>query len=183
MTRDVSSKTHPAEEDKPAEQNFSAAAPATENEAIEQLQQDLEKFRDLALRSKADLDNYRKRIQREKEDAIRYANINLLESLLPVLDNFELGLEAARQGQDSKGILDGMGMVLKLLQEFLRSQGVELIDTKDAAFDPNLHEAVVQEASEEVPEGHILRQLRKGYKLRDRLLRPATVAVSKGQSE
>ncbi|MEO8205419.1 MAG: nucleotide exchange factor GrpE [Chthoniobacterales bacterium] len=175
MTSDVSSTNQP-------EDAVSDEATATDGDAdgVLQLQQDLEKFRDLALRSKADLDNYRKRMQREKEDAIRFANSSLLEAVLPILDNFELGLEAARQSADAKGILEGMGMVLKQLQEFLRSQGVETINTADAPFDPNLHEAVAQEVSGEVPEGNIVRQLRKGYKLRDRLLRPASVVISKG---
>lgn len=156
-------------------------APA-ENSAPEadvaQLQQDLEKFRELALRSAADLDNYRKRVMREKEDAIRYANSGLLEAVLPIIDNFELGLESARQSNEGKGILEGMGMVLKQLQDFLRAQGVERIETENKPFDPNLHEAVAQEESD-APHGTIVRQLRKGYKLRDRLLRPASVVVAK----
>ncbi|MEO6054658.1 MAG: nucleotide exchange factor GrpE [Chthoniobacterales bacterium] len=177
MTTDVSSTN---QEPDAAPVDPTAADTAADTDGVFQLQQDLEKFRDLALRSKADLDNYRKRMQREKEDAIRFANTSLLEAVLPILDNFELGLEAARQSADAKGILEGMSMVLKQLQEFLRSQGAEIINTTDAAFDPNLHEAVAQESSDSVTEGHIIRQLRKGYKLRDRLLRPAMVVISKG---
>lgn len=139
-----------------------------------------EKFRDLAMRTAADFDNYRKRAAREKEDAIRYANSSLLENLLPLIDNFELGLEAARSAPDGEAILKGLDMVRRQFADFLSSSGVEEIKTEGAEFDPNLMEAVGQEADDKVPEGRVLRQARRGYKLRDRLLRPASVFVSKG---
>jgi molecular chaperone GrpE len=142
-----------------------------------------DKFRDLAMRTAADFDNFRKRAVREKEDAIRYANNNLLEQLLPVLDNFELGLDAARSAPDAAAILQGLDMVSRQFREFLSSSGVEEIKTDGAEFDPNLMEAVGNEPSDEIPEGHVLRQARRGYKLRDRLLRPASVFVSKGPGE
>jgi molecular chaperone GrpE len=138
------------------------------------------KFRDLALRTAADFDNFRKRAVREKEDAIRYANSNLLEQLLPVLDNFELGLDAARSAPDASAILQGLDMVSRQFREFLSACGVEEITTDGAEFDPNFMEAVGQETDSNIPEGRVLRQARRGYKLRDRLLRPATVFVSKG---
>lgn len=141
---------------------------------------ELEKFRDLALRTAADFDNYRKRATREKEDAIRYANTSLLEDLLPVLDNFELGLEAARSAPDAAAILQGLGMVSRQFRDFLASAGVEEVTTEGAEFDPNLMEAVGHETDEQIPDGRVLRQARRGYKLRDRLLRPASVIVSKG---
>ena len=141
------------------------------------------RFKDLALRAQADLDNYRKRAIRDKEESIRYANSSLLEKLLPVLDNFELGLEAARSATDTASIVQGMAMVQAQLQEFLKSQGVEIIPAEGEVFDPARHEAVAQENSESVPEGHVVRLLRKGYKLRDRLLRASSVTVSKGAAE
>jgi molecular chaperone GrpE len=147
---------------------------------LTQLQADIESYRDLALRSKADLDNFRKRAAREKEDATKYANASFLERLIPILDNFELGLNAARAGSENSPILAGMDMVARQLNDFLTSSGVEPINAEGQQFDPNLHEAVGQEESATIAEGVIIRQLRKGYKLRDRLLRPATVMVSKG---
>lgn len=141
------------------------------------------KFKDLYLRGQADFDNFRKRAGREKEDAIRYSNSALLERLLPILDNFELGLEAAKQATDASGIIQGMSMVQKQLGDFLQEHGVEILSAEGSAFDPNLHEAVGQEASDSVAEGVVLRQLRRGFKLRDRLLRPATVIVSKGSAD
>ncbi|HEY5812206.1 MAG TPA: nucleotide exchange factor GrpE [Terrimicrobiaceae bacterium] len=139
-----------------------------------------EKYKDAALRARADLDNYRKRVAREKEDAIRYANNSLIESLLPILDNFELGLDAAKNTSEAAGILQGLQMVRKQLEDFLRDHGVEIVNAEGSSFDPNLHEAVGHEPSPDVSEGTVLRQLRKGFKLKDRLIRPATVVVSKG---
>ena len=163
-----------------------AAGAASEQSAdtlLTQLQTDIESYRDLALRSKADFDNFRKRAAREKEDAVKYANGTFLDRLIPILDNFELGLNAARGSADNSQILAGMDMVAKQLNDFLVSSGVEPVNAEGQHFDPNLHEAVAQEESATVPEGVIIRQLRKGYKLRDRLLRPATVMVSKGPGE
>jgi molecular chaperone GrpE len=149
---------------------------------VDDLRSELEKYKDLALRSVADLDNYRKRVAREKEDAIRYANAGFLERLIPVLDNFELGLQAAKASGSGSAVLDGMSMVHKQLQDFLASCGVETLEAQGQKFDPNLHEAIAQEATAEVEEGVVLRQVRKGFRLRDRLLRPANVVVAKAVS-
>ncbi len=154
----------------PDEKGENAVDPATETE----------KFRDLALRTAADFDNYRKRAVREKDEAIRYANNSLLQDLLPVMDNFELGLEAARSAPGADAILQGLGMVARQFRDFLASAGLEEIPTEGAEFDPNLMEAVGHEADAAVAEGLVLRQTRRGYKLRERLLRPASVVVSKG---
>ncbi|MGH8049016.1 MAG: nucleotide exchange factor GrpE [Chthoniobacterales bacterium] len=161
------------------DQAENAAAENAEPE-LQAVRDDFEKFKDLYLRAQADLDNYRKRAARETEDARRYANLSLLERLLPVLDNFELGLDAARQSGGAENILQGMSMVQKQLQDFLRDSGVEAIEAVGQPFDPNLHEALGQEPSDEVPEGIVTRQMRRGYKLKDRLLRPSAVMVSKG---
>ncbi len=138
------------------------------------------KFRELALRAQADLDNFRKRTVREKEDSIRFANARLFESLLPILDNFELGLAAARSDAKGSSILTGLDMVFKQTQDFLIDFGVSAIEAVGQKFDPNLHEALAQEPSNDVAEGIVVKQVRKGYKLRDRLLRPANVVISTG---
>jgi molecular chaperone GrpE len=147
---------------------------------LTQLKAELSKYKDVALRSVADLDNYRKRMAREKDDAIRYANSSFLERLIPILDNFELGLQAAKAGGSQSAVQDGLMMVFKQLQDFLTSCGVETIDATGQHFDPNVHEAIAQEQNAEIAEGFVIRQLRKGYKLKDRLIRPANVVVSKG---
>jgi molecular chaperone GrpE len=164
------------------DQVLEAAPDATPDGEIADVdfQAEAAKLKDLALRARADLDNFRKRSLREKEDAIRYANNGLLEKLLPVIDNFELGLDAARNATDAASVLQGMSMVQRQLQDFIRSQGLEEVLADGEAFDPNKHDAVSQEFSAEVPEGKVIRQVRKGYKLKDRLLRAASVIVSKG---
>lgn len=134
---------------------------------------------DRLLRTAADLDNYRKRAAREKEDAVRFAGASLIERLLPVLDSFELGLAAAGQSHDAAAIAEGMRLTFNQLASVLREGGLVEVDASGQAFDPHLHEAVAHHESADVPEGHVLQQLRKGYRLGERLLRPATVVVAK----
>jgi len=136
-------------------------------------------LKDRLLRAQAEWDNSRKRILREKEDSVRYASEALLEKLLPVLDNFEMGMEAAKSAGDAKAIAQGLEMVLTQFRQVLRDSGVEVIDAVGQPFDPHRHEALGHHESEEHPEGHVLTQMRKGYKLKDRLLRAASVFVAK----
>ncbi len=144
------------------------------------LQAELERWRDLAYRSQAELDNFRKRISREQQEARAFANADLLRALLPILDNFAMGLEAARAESESSVIFQGMNMVHRQIEEFLREMGVQEVESLGKPFDPNLHEAMSQEPSDSVPEGTVLRVMRRGYKLKDRLLRAACVSVSSG---
>lgn len=142
---------------------------------------EIEKWKDVAARATADLDNYRKRMAREKLEAVQYANRGLLEQLLPIIDNFEMGLKAAESAEGGASIiLQGMAMVRKQLEDFLADQGVEIIPSDGTAFDPNVHEAIKQEAHDSVPEGQVLYTLRRGYRLKDRVLRAANVVVSAG---
>jgi molecular chaperone GrpE len=144
------------------------------------LQADLDRFRDLALRSQADFENYKKRAAREREEAIKYANSSMLERLIGIVDNFELGLSAARDEGEKSPIFAGMKMVLKQLTDFLTDNGLKPIDAEGQRFDPNLHEAIAHEASDKTPEGVVIRQTRRGYRMKDRLLRPSSVVVSSG---
>lgn len=179
----------PQPADIPLDAPDSDASPAKETGAQEaasldpweELEADVAKWKELSLRTAAEMDNLRKRTAREREEAIRYANQRLLEDLLPVIDNFEMGMQAASQDTSSM-IYIGMDMVRRQLNDFLAAQGVEEIPAS-GAFDPNLHDAVAQEECAAGGEGRILRVTRKGYKLRDRLLRPASVVVSKLPSE
>ena len=167
----------------PAAVNMQGVPPAEEAEAedeVARLQADLDRFRDLAMRSQADFDNYKKRCAREKDEAVKYANRDLLERLVAIVDNFELGLSAAReQGEDSP-IYSGMTLVLKQLNDFLAENGLQPIEAVGQKFDPNLHEAIAHEPSAKVPEETVIRQVRRGYRFKDRLLRPSTVVVSSG---
>jgi molecular chaperone GrpE len=168
--------------DETIEHTAKPAGSATEevDEDVARMQADLDRFRDLAMRSQADFENYKKRCAREKEDAIKYANKNLLERLVAIIDHFELGLDAAKGEGDRSPIYSGMTLVLKQLQDLLTENGVSSIEAVGKKFDPNLHEAVGHEPSAEVAEGMVIRQNRRGYKLKDRLLRPSAVVVSSG---
>ncbi len=173
-------------ESRPAKHMPSPTAPAGGREESEAedpmagLQADLDRFRDLALRSQADFENYKKRAAREKEEAINYANKSLLQRLVAILDNFELGLAAAREQGEQSPIYAGMVLVQKQLNDLLSENGLQPVEAEGKPFDPNLHEAIAHEASDHVPEGTVLRQARRGYRFKDRLLRPANVVVSSG---
>src|SRR5438270_8622376 len=144
------------------------------------LQADLDRFRDLAMRTQADFENYKKRCAREKDEATKYANTSLLEKLVSIVDHFELGLEAARGVSEKSPIYSGMSLVLKQLQDFLTESGLQPIDAVGQKFDPNLHEAIAHEPSDEVLEGVVIRQTRRDYRFKDRELRPSAVVVSSG---
>ena len=133
------------------------------------------------LRTTADFDNFKKRAAREKQDAIKFANESLIQKLIPVLDNFDMALAAAQteQTEAAQSLQTGINMIYQQLRNALVESGLEEVDATGKVFDPNLHEAVSQQETREVPDGEVVQQLRKGYKLRDRLLRPATVIVAK----
>lgn len=175
-----SQPTQAAAASKSESSNPAVHATSSDPDEDEDLQADLDRFRDLALRSQADFENYKKRAAREKEQAVKYANSALLERLIPVVDNFELGLEAARGEGESSPVFSGMSMVLKQLMDFLTEQGLQPIVATGQKFDPNLHEAIAHEPSNQFPEGIVIRQTRRGYRLKDRLLRPSSVVVSSG---
>jgi molecular chaperone GrpE len=176
-------------ESRPAKHTPSSRAPAAGREESEAedptagLQADLDRFRDLALRSQADFENYKKRCAREKEEAIKYANNSLLQRLVAIIDNFELGLAAAKEQGEQSPIYSGMVLVQKQLNDLLAENGLQPIEAEGKPFDPNLHEAIAHEPSDEVPEGNVLRQVHRGYRIKDRLLRPAKVVVSSGPAK
>lgn len=158
-----------------------ADAAASEGEdPMAGLQADLDRFRDLASRSQADFENYKKRSAREKEEAIKYANSSLLERLVGIIDNFEFGLAAAKEQGANSPIYSGMVLVQKQLNDLLAENGLQPIEAEGKTFDPNLHEAIAHEPSDQIPEGVVLRQARRGYRFKDRLLRPSRVVVSSG---
>lgn len=133
------------------------------------------------VRTAADFDNYKKRAARERQDAVKYANESLVEKLIPVMDTFEMAMTAANSAQagEMQSFQAGVNMIYQQLKRVLVEAGIEEIDASAQPFDPNLHEAVSQQETAEVPEGRVVQQLRKGYKLRDRLVRPASVVVAK----
>lgn len=179
----MTNENSPPEEAPPADPTAEPAVAATPEAAADPLAQALQEaaqWKDIAYRNAAELDNFRKRAAREAQETRAYANADLLRSILPVLDNFEMGLEAARAESETSMIFMGMSMVQRQLTDFLRDMGVLEVEALGREFDPNLHDAVAQEASADVPEGTVLRVTRRGFKLKDRLLRAASVVVSSG---
>ena len=164
---------HPAPEEVPP------PSPATEA-AAEPSPSPEEVLKDRLLRLQADFDNYRKRIDREKKDWAAFANEKLVMEILPVLDHFELGLADSAKNGAPTAFTDGFQLICNQLRAVLEKAGVQPIDAAGAAFDPNLHEAITHLPSADVPEGHVAAQTRRGYKLGEKLLRPAQVVVSSG---
>ena len=156
-----------------------AAAPAPEAAAEPQPSPE-DVLKDRLLRLQADFDNYRKRMDREKKDWIAFASEKLVLELLPVLDHFELGLADSAKNGAPAPIQEGFQLVCNQFRAALEKAGVQAIDAEGAAFDPNLHEAITHMPSPSVPEGHVVAQTRRGYKLGDKLLRAAQVVVSSG---
>lgn len=138
---------------------------------------------DRLLRTAADLENFKKRAARERIEAGQAATAALIQKILPVLDHFEMAQTATQTAEAPPGgiasLQAGVAMIQQQLKNALAESGLEEIDASGKPFDPTWHEAVSQMETADVPEGHVVQQLRKGYKLRDRLLRPATVIVAK----
>ncbi len=137
------------------------------------------------LRTTADFENFKKRAARERTEAAQSASVALLQKLIPILDNFEMALTAAQtaQGEKLASLQAGVAMIHQQFKNVLLETGLEEVDAAGQPFDPAFHEAVSEQESSDVPEGHVLQQLRKGYKLKERLLRPATVVVAKKPAE
>jgi len=175
--------------------------PVTEHETAVEVQPDsisVEELQDLKtraakadenwdkyLRAVADFDNYRKRVAREKEELARFTSERVVAALLPALDNLERAIEAAQaHGAENSSLLEGITQVYNQFRRTLMEFGLqEVIAGAGQPFDPNLHEAVSQVDSAAHAEGHVIEQLQRGYKLADRLLRPARVVVSKGSPD
>lgn len=130
-------------------------------------------------RLQADFDNYRKRTQKEKEDIYKYASERVVESMLPVLDNFERAVTSSQTNQDFDSFAQGVEMIWRQMQNLLSQEGLTPIEAVGQPFDPTLHEAVLQVESEEYPDNTVVEELQKGYYLKDKILRPSMVKVSR----
>ena len=146
--------------------------------ALEEARENHERW----LRAAAELENFKKRMARERTEAVRFANEAFIRDLLPVVDNLERALEHARQGGNGKSIVEGLELVLKALVDVLERHGVTKVDAAGAPFDPTHHEAVAHVETGELEPNRVLEQHQAGYRLNDRLLRPALVSVSKAPS-
>ncbi len=145
---------------------------------ISKLKEELARLKDAYIRKVADFDNLKKRTRKEKEDAIKYGNASLLLSILDVVDNFERAVAVEPDRSDFHSFYEGVRLIEKHLKDILTSAGVEEINPLNHAFDPFYHEAMMKEIRDDVKDGTITEVFQKGYKFKDRLLRPAKVKVA-----
>ena len=150
---------------------------------LDEVQGEAEENKNLYLRAIADLENFRRRAVRDKEESRRLATEALIEDMLPALDNLVLGLEAAKQHPETKPVTEGFSMVLTQFESILQQHGIKEINPVDEKFHPDFHECVAHEPSKKYKEGKIISVIRKGYLLHERLVRPATVIVSSGKGD
>jgi molecular chaperone GrpE len=163
-------------------QNAAASGPSAE-EQLAAARAEAAAAQDRYLRSVADLENYRKRALREKDELRQFAAANVVEDLIPILDNLGLGLAAAKQSAgDAKSIADGIGMVLEQFKSTLARHGLKEINPLGQPFDPNQHDCIAHQP-DEAPEEKVIQVTRLGYSLNGRLLRPASVIVSSGPAK
>ncbi len=152
-------------------------------EKIEELEEKNKELEEKYLRAVADFDNMKKRLEREKMQAVSYANEEFARDLLPVIDSMDFAAESAEKIEDNgseyvKKIEEGIALTIEQFKKVMQKHGIELIDTKDG-FNPHFHDAVMQVESDEHEEGEIVQLLQKGYKIKDRVLRPAMVSIAK----
>jgi len=141
---------------------------------------ELDALRDRLLRLQADFDNFRKRTSRERDEVVRRANENIMAELIAVLDNLDFGLQHASEQEGGEAFSEGLKIIAAQLHEVLKRFGLQPVDAEGQPFDPQVHEAISHIPSDEHEEGRVIVQTRKGYKLGDKLLRPALVVVSSG---
>lgn len=151
---------------------------------MSKLQEELTQAKDRYLRTVADMENLRKRTARDKEDIRRTATASLIEDLLPALDSMQMGLTTAENHPEAKEVAKGFEMVNTQIAQILKKHGLESVNPEiGSEFDHNVHESVAMQPNEEIPDQHIAGLMRIGYKLNERLLRPASVMVSSGKAE
>ena len=164
----------PPEPQTPPQDSVPAPVPSPD----EQTAAEIASLKDQLLRARADFENSRKRLVREKEESLRYANQSILADLLPLLDHLELGLQAATSAKDAASVVNGVKLIQTQFERFLTEHGVTPIDALGKPFDTNWHEALGQEPAPGKSEGTILHLRRRGFKIGDRLLRPASVITA-----
>lgn len=172
--------------DEAALDETAAAAEAEQTDAaIEQLgdvelQSQLKESDERALRAQAELENFRKRARREMDEQRKYANLPLVADCLPAIDNLDRAVEAAEKDENATGLLAGVKMVAEQIRSILAQHSCVRIEAEERPFDPNVHEAIAQGPSDDIPAGHVTQVVRVGYQLHERVIRPAQVIVSSG---
>lgn len=162
-----------------AQLDFSQTKARETLERLKEAHERAKDFQDRAIRSAADLENYRKRAQKEKEDVQKFGVEKLLKDLLPVVDNLDRAIDAASKSTDFDSFQKGVAMTRKSFEDALARHGVKGFSARGQPFDPRLHEAIQQVESADVPSGHVLYEVTRGFFLNDRLVRPSMVVVAR----
>ena len=179
------STTDPAMEEplEPTGADASSSAPESATDSrVAELEARAGSLENALLRAKADFANLQRRAANERSEYLRYANAELIKSLLGVLDDLERSVAAVESGENAAALADGVRLVHANLKKTLAGAGLESIDAAGRPFDPALHEALVHQPTDEAPDGTVIHEIAKGYKLHDRVLRPARVAVAKAKA-
>ena len=144
---------------------------------LQETRRERDELKDRLLRTVAEFDNYRKRMERERRELVEFAAADALSDMLPIIDNLERALAAP--GADAEALRKGVELIQRQMLDLLHKRGARPIESRGADFDPKLHQAVVHEASDQHREGEVMEELQRGYVLGSRLLRPAMVKVAK----
>ena len=166
------------EQDSSSIEEINVETGTEEPSELELLQQQLDEETNRHLRLRADYENFKRRTHLDREAADKYKAQNLLSNLLPVLDNFERAMQVETVSEESQSLRKGLEMVYKTLVEATEREGLQVIEANDVMFDPNLHQAVMTETDDTKESGMVLQELQKGYKYKDRVLRPSMVKVN-----
>ena len=175
---DVEASAVPKDESAASAEQETDAVLAETEDSIDALKNRVEDLENKVLRARADYQNFQRRAQSERSEAIQYANAEFARPLLAVVDDFERALQAAERTDNLEAVVEGVRLVYENLVKALREHGVTEIDPQFAMFDPNVHEAMMRQPTAEHPPGTILEVIAKGYQLRDRVIRPAKVIVA-----
>lgn len=164
--------------DQEGAENLEPGDDSEQLDSLASLKQEAEENYNRYLRVQADFDNFRKRTRKEREDLLKYASQPLIESLLPAVDNLERALTAGQGSDDAGSLMKGVDMVFRQIKQVLDQEGLQAIEAEGKPFDPQYHQAVMQEESADHESGIVIQELQKGYVLKDRVIRPSMVKVS-----
>lgn len=160
-----------------------ASAPAEDIAALKEKAAKAGEYWEKILRLSADFENTKKRLQKQSEENVRYANEKLVQEIFPVVDDLDRAIASLDEGHDLKKVKDGLHLVQSHFHRVLERNGIEIVTSKGEVFDPHRHEAVAEVATDEIEEGRVVEEVRKGYLLNGRLVRPSRVKIAKKNSE
>jgi molecular chaperone GrpE len=178
----VSDNTY-GEEVKSPEAEEKITIPKKEYDALLANSKEFETLKDKFLRSQAEFENARRRLEKDKADFLKYANEGMIMEFLPILDNLEISEKHIKEAKDFKAVQEGVDMIQAQIQRFLKDIGIEKIKTLGSKFDPHIHEAIEVEESDDKDDGLIVSELKPGYKLNGKMLRPAMVKIVKKKED